>query len=619
MCGIAGFFSANQVYNSQHLLQMTNCLSHRGPDAEGGFLSNDGRMGLGHRRLSILDLSEAANQPMHSACGRYAIVFNGEVYNYREIARELTIKNPDIRFSTTSDTEVVLRAFIENGPGSFAELNGMFAFAIYDKQEGRLILARDHVGIKPLFYYWDKNSFIFSSELKSFRRLQGLKLQTDKTAIPYFLHLGYIPEPKTIYKDVFKFPAGHYLEIASHQDSLNIRPFWTIDEKIETDVLRDENQAKDKLRELLFDSVEKQLISDVPIGTFLSGGIDSSIVTAIASKVSSARVKTFNIGFEENKFDESGFAASVSKHLNTEHYTSKVREKDVLELVPELMNVYDEPFADSSAFPTMLVSKLARQHVTVALSGDGGDELFLGYGMYNWARRLNNPLLKLFRAPVRTGLSLMSERYKRVAGVLDYSRSAYLKSHIFSQEQKFFSEKELAGLLQQEFDFAGLNASLQADRGLNPYEQQSFWDLTHYLKDDLLVKVDRASMKYSLESRVPLLDFRIVEFALNLDAGLKNRQGISKYLLKQILYELVPKEIFDRPKRGFAIPLHKWLRGDLKFLMDKYASKEIIETYGIVNSEQVAHVKRRYLAGESYLYNRLWAIILLHWWLEEIA
>lgn len=619
MCGISGFFSAKNKLDKEDLLQMTSCLKHRGPDAGGLFISEDEQTGLGHRRLSILDLSDAANQPMYSSCGRYVIVFNGEVYNFREIAAFLKQQNPSLQLNTTSDTEVVLQAFIQNGSSVFSELNGMFAFAIYDKEQRKLTLCRDHIGIKPLFYYWDGESFVFASELKAFAALKQLKKEVNEQAIGQFLHLGYIPEPLTIYRKIYKFPSGHFLEIGPHDVSLQIRPFWKVEDKIEATVLKDESLAKNELRKLLFDAVEKQLVSDVPIGTFLSGGIDSSVVTAIASKVSPGRVKTFNIGFEEGLFDESGYATSVAKHLNTEHYTAKVKEKDILELVPELLNVYDEPFADSSAFPTMLVSQLARQHVTVALSGDGGDELFLGYGMYTWAKRLNNPLLKLFRKPVKSGLSMMNERYKRVAGVIDYTKPAHLKSHIFSQEQKFFSEKELARLLciEKKPDYSGLNKILDAGRSLNAYEHQSFWDLTHYLKDDLLVKVDRASMKYSLESRVPLLDFRLIEFALNLDTGLKNRQGVSKYLLKEILYELVPRAIFDRPKRGFAIPLHKWLRGDLRFLMDKYTAREIIETYAIVKYEQVASLKKRYLSGENYLYNRVWAIILLHWWLEE--
>jgi asparagine synthase (glutamine-hydrolysing) len=619
MCGISGFFSAKNKFAKEDLLQMTACLRHRGPDADGLFMDEAGQTGLGHRRLSILDLSDAANQPMYSSNGRYVIVFNGEVYNYREVAAGLKQEDPSLQLNTTSDTEVVLQAFIQKGPSIFSELNGMFAFAIYDQQQRKLTIARDHIGIKPLFYYWDGESFVFASELKALRGLKQLKTKVNEQAVSQFLHLGYIPEPLTIYQNVYKFPSGHFLEIGLHDASLQIRPFWKVEDKIEATILKDESLAKNELRKLLFDAVEKQLVSDVPIGTFLSGGIDSSLVTAIASRVSPGRIKTFNIGFEEGLFDESGYATSVAKHLNTEHYTAKVKEKDILELVPELLNVYDEPFADSSAFPTMLVSQLARQHVTVALSGDGGDELFLGYGMYTWAKRLNNPLLKLFRKPVKSGLSVMNERYKRVAGVIDYTKPAHLKSHIFSQEQKFFSERELAGLLRIEErpDYTGLNRALIGGRSLNAYEQQSFWDLTHYLKDDLLVKVDRASMKYSLESRVPLLDFRLIEFALNLDAGLKHRQGASKYLLKEILYELVPKAIFDRPKRGFAIPLHKWLKGELRFLMDKYTSKEIIETYAIVNYQQVASLKERYLSGENYLYNRVWAIILLHWWLEE--
>ena len=375
---------------------------------------------------------------------------------------------------------------------------------------------------------------------------------------------------------------------------------------------------------MLGDSVKKQLISDVPIGTFLSGGIDSSLVTAIAAKVSgsdkpdSHRVKTFSIAIDDGKYNESKFASQVSQYLKTEHHEFAVKEKEVMELVDKLIPAYDEPFADSSAFPTMMVSRLARKHVTVALSGDGGDELFHGYGMYQWAKRLANPLTPVIKAPLYAASKLMGNKYKRAGNLYDYADSENIATHVFSQEQYYFKENELPSLLvNTKFDFSFINAQLQLARELTAAEKQSLWDFNHYLKDDLLVKVDRASMQYGLESRVPLLDYRLVEFAYNVSPALKIRGGTMKYLLKQVLYDYVPKEIFDRPKWGFAIPLAKWLQTDLKYLLDKYTSQAMIEKYNVVNYDTVKKLRQQYQNGKDYLYNRLWLIIVLHWWLEE--
>lgn len=622
MCGIAGYISLTKGISANQLKQATTLMQHRGPDAEGFFFSADNKVGLAHRRLSILDLSNSANQPMFSADGRYCIVFNGEVYNFKDLKNQLPDKGGSLK--TTSDTEVILELFAQKGPSCFNTMNGMFAFAIYDNKENVVTLCRDHVGIKPLFYYADENNIVFASELKVIKQVLGDVLTINNNAIPYFLHLGFIPEPLTIYNNTYKFPAASFVQIQLLKKSFSniskdITAFWKLQDVIHSSVINDEATAKKQLNVLLQDAVQKQLISDVPIGTFLSGGIDSSIVTAVAAKISgSNKIKTFSIGIDEGKYNESKFAQQVANHLQTDHHAFRVKENEVVELVDTIIPAYDEPFADSSALPTMMVSRLAKKYVTVALSGDGGDELFHGYGMYEWANRLSNPIVPLLKAPFYAASALMSNKYRRAGNLFDYPCKENITTHIFSQEQYYFKEQELQSLLVNPvFNFTGINTPIAAARYFTPAERQSFWDFNHYLKDNLLVKVDRASMQYSLESRVPLLDYRLVEFAYNLAPELKIKNGIKKYLLKEVLYDYVPKEIFDRPKWGFSIPLAKWLKTDLKYLLDKYTAEETISKYNVVHFAVVQKMKMKYLEGTEYLFNRLWLIIVLHWWLEE--
>lgn len=618
MCGISGFISTK--LNKDDLFEITCKLSHRGPDADGYFYAhhNNYNIGLGHRRLSIIDLSEASNQPMQSHDGRYMMIFNGEVYNYQEIRQS---KFANTSWRSSGDGEVVLECFAKYGAQSFEWLNGMFALAIWDKEEKILTLARDHVGIKPLIYYLGEDEIIFGSELKAITSVKrGLDL--NREIIPAYLHVGYIPHPFTIYKEVRKLGAGSFAQVAFLENgniNYHEEPFWKLGDKIAERVVNDEERAKKQLDTLLRDSVQKQLISDVPIGTFLSGGTDSSLVTALATRVSNSRIKTFSIAVTDGKINEAPFAEAVAKHLGTEHHELPINQQQILEMVPDFMKVYDEPFTDSSAFPTMLVSKLAREHVTVVLSGDGGDELFWGYGYYEWARRLQSPLLKTAAPLFYAGSKMLGSRYKRIGMLFEKHKSAYDKSHNFSQNQYFFSEKELQGLLVNPgFDFTELNYDFHG-RKLGAVEQMSFWDFENYLKDDLLVKVDRASMFYSLETRVPLLDYRVVEFAANLAPNLKrNSKGVMKYLLKEVLYDYVPKDLLDRPKWGFSIPLVKWLKKDLKWLIDKFCSKDAIESAGLVRYEVVQRLIKLYQGGgHDYLYNRIWSLVVLHWFIHE--
>jgi len=474
---------------------------------------------------------------------------------------------------------------------------------------------RDRTGIKPLYYFWDEKTFAFASELKSLLQIQFVKnqLEIDSTAVNEYLHLGYIPEPHSIYKNIYKFPSGCYAHFSGKD--LTIKHYWNISEKISEHTIKNEQEAKKIIKEELISAVKSHMICDVPFGTFLSGGIDSSLVTAIAQSQSTQKIKTFSIGFKENKYDESAYARAVSKHLGTEHFEYFVTEKDAQNLIPELTDIYDEPFSDSSAIPTLLVSKMARKEVKMVLSGDGGDELFLGYGAYRWAERLNNPFVKAFRKPASLALKQLSNKYKRASFLFDYSDLSELKSHIFSQEQYLFSRNEIINILnpeiQQNFQLEENYNSCK--RALTPAEAQSLFDMNYYLKDDLLVKVDRASMRNSLEVRVPLLDYSVIEAVLNIDKNLKFKHNISKYLLKQILYDYVPSSYFNRQKQGFAIPLQQWLKKDLKYLADEYLSDDMIKRFNLFDLRQVQKLKNDfYKKNLDYLYNRLWLLICLN-------
>ncbi len=405
-------------------------------------------------------------------------------------------------------------------------------------------------------------------------------------------------------------------------DAPSFNYYWKLEEQLSRHTFTDEEEVKTTLTTLLEESVSKQLISDVPIGTFLSGGIDSSLITAIASKLKNGKIKTFSIGYEKNQYNEyneSQFAETVAKHIGTEHYSHTVKEEDILPILDEIINSYDEPYADSSAYPTMLVSKLAREQVTVALSGDGADELFMGYGMYNWSQRLGNPIVKTFSPVLYPITKVGSNKIKRAGLLLKYPKNeSHLKTHIFSQEQYYFSETELEEIMvQPTINLNTLNQAIQANRQLSNREKQSFWDISNYLVDDLLVKVDRASMLYSLESRVPFLDNNVVNYALNIDDSLKRKNGVNKYILKEVLYTYLPKNLFERPKWGFAVPIAKWLKTNLYFLIEKYLSKECIEKHNIIHFKKSDEIVKRFMKGEEYLYIRIWSMLLLHWWLEE--
>jgi asparagine synthase (glutamine-hydrolysing) len=608
MCGIAGFVS--KQYKEENLKSMTNALRHRGPDAEGFYFDENIGIALGHRRLSILDLSENGNQPFFSKDKRFITIYNGEVYNYRETALKYAI-NPQ----TSTDTEVIVERFAKDGEKSIADFNGMFALAIWDTIAEKLYLIRDRVGIKPLYYYFDGENFAFASEIKGLVQLP-IDKSLDYTAIANYLYLGFFPQEQSIFKHIKKLPAGCIGTL--EKNSFSIKSYWTLESGISQKSLKNEQEAKKQLKELLIASVQGQMISDVPLGTFLSGGIDSSLVTAIAQHISTQPIKTFSIGFKEAKFNEANYARSVAQYLKTDHHEFILSKDDALDKIQDLLDVYDEPLNDGSAVATLLVSEMARKHVTVTLSGDGGDELFLGYNTHTWAKRLDNPIVKTIKYPLSIALKLTgNKRLQNASEVLNYTNSARIKSHVFSQYQYLFSEKALNNLLLENEGVDFEENTPKTQRALSKKEGQAFFDFSHYLKDGLLVKVDRASMFYGLETRVPLLDHNIVEFAFNLDESLKYKSGEAKYLLKQVLYDFIPASYFNRPKQGFSIPLEYWLKTDLRYLIEEYLSEESVRAINICRYDAVKSLKEAYLNGNNYDFKRLWGLILLHKWLHE--
>lgn len=612
MCGITGIVNRRAKVKLDHLTEMTGLIAHRGADAQGVYLNEDKTCGFGHRRLSILDLSESANQPIHSKCSNFSIVYNGELYNFKALRK--TLEEEGVKFFTASDTEVVLQAFIAWGPKCVERFNGMFAFAVWNNKTEELFLFRDRLGIKPLYYAWDEQTLYFASELKAIAPFIDQK-NWDELAIQHYFRLGYIPAPLTIYKAVKKLEEGAYIHF--EKADFSIKKYWILEEKVDKKTLKDENDAKTQYHELLKSSVEMRLQSDVPFGVFLSGGIDSSTVAAVAQSISEEPISTFSIGFEEASFDESQYAKKIADHLGTNHHEFRLSHKDLQGLITEIPHWYDEPFADASALPTYLVSKMASEKVKMVLTGDGGDEQFMGYGMYTWADRLTT--LKTLRWFLKKGLSVSSNmNHKRASQYFDFKEDEHLPSHIFSVDQGLYSAKQL----RHNFAFSEEYSPLllgKMKRSLLVSENQSFYDLKCYLPGDLLTKVDRATMQNGLEARVPLLDHRLVEFTLNLDEKLKRKNGESKYLLKQVLYDYVPASFFDRPKWGFGIPLNLWLSNELKPLLDQYVNEEALSKHAFYIVDEILELKKEYLGGKTYLFNQLWLVIMFNMWSESIT
>lgn len=601
MCGIAGLIDktvfASEVERTCR--RMTDAIAHRGPDDSdiwGG--SNDG-ISLGHRRLSVIDLSPLGRQPMLSSCQRYVVVYNGEIYNYPVLRRELEALGR--RFRGNSDTEVILEGAAAWGISAMVQkLRGMFAIALWDRETRSLTLIRDRLGIKPLYWGWISQRFVFASELKAI--MQAGALEVDDGVFNDYLCWGYVPAPRSIYKNISKLMPGQMITVNTHGEMSEER-YWLAEtaarEGIANRAALDDTAATDQLEALLKDSIAEHSMADVPLGAFLSGGVDSSTVVALMQKQSGQKVKTFTIGFDAPGFNEAGHAKAVAAHLGTEHTEMIVTAQEALDAIPHLPHWYDEPFADSSQIPTLLVSAITHQHVTVALSGDGGDELFAGYERYHRTLALRKALLlpqPLRKIMCKLVSILPHDRLKKLSVLLSQSREP---DDIFLHLVQLWPE------LGCSYDWPDFGTLL---------DKMQLTDLTTYLPDDILTKVDRASMAVALEARVPLLDHRVVEFAWLLPQNMKMRDGTSKWLLREVLYRHVPRELIDRPKQGFAVPLAVWLRGPLRDWAEELLKPDSLSG---LDAEAVLRKWNEHKSGRRNWQHQLWAVLMLQAWRQQ--
>ncbi|MBB5066455.1 asparagine synthase (glutamine-hydrolyzing) [Granulicella mallensis] len=642
MCGISGFLDLNHATPAPELrritMRMTDTLRHRGPNDAGVWADEGAGIALGMRRLAILDLSPAGHQPMESASGRYMLVFNGEIYNYQDLRNELSHA---YSFRGSSDTEVMLAAFEQWGiESSVSRFNGMFAFALWDRQGRNLTLGRDRFGEKPLYYARMGSHFIFGSELKALRAHPQFAGEVDVDAAALFLRYSCVPAPYSIYKHTSKLPAATLLKVSADDFASTPQPYWSlrsvVDEAVSHPFYGSEHEAVEQLDSILRDAVRIRMHSDVPLGAFLSGGIDSSIIVSLMQAQSRTRVKTFTIGSHDKEFDEARDAAKVAAHLGTEHTELYVTAEKAMSVIPMLPRFYDEPFADSSQIPTLLVSQLAKEHVTVSLSGDGGDELFGGYTRHIWGDTLDRlhrvPLfLRRFGAAgIRTippeGWDSLSQMSWPVAPARWRQRIPGHKLHklaslLESRSVHSLYEKLSSHWLDTEKILPG--ASFISFSEDNPpslrhsAENLMYLDAIGYLPDDILVKLDRATMAVSLEGRVPFLDHRVAEFAWRLPLSMKIRQRQGKWILRQVLYRYVPREMVDRPKSGFGIPLAAWLRGPLRDWAESLLDERRLRQEGFFNPAPILKMWQEHLSGKQNWEYHLWDVLMFQGWLEE--
>ena len=631
MCGICGYLS-KRIITERELSVMNDTMKERGPDDSGTQLWElpGGRtLGMAQRRLSILDLSELGHQPMSTPDGRLSLVYNGEIYNYRELREEL----PEYSFRSNCDTEVILAAYLKWGIRCVERFNGMFAFALYDRESGELFLARDRMGQKPLYYWKSGDQLVFASVLAPIMKCPGFQGKIRKEVLPRFLFQEYINAPETILEDVFKVEPGTVLTWHAASSRMTSYRYWDVSERYEamqSEPVSDFGEAKEQLKELLRSAVRRRMIADVPLGSFLSGGYDSSLISAIAQEqLGSTPLQTFSIGFEEKDYDESPYAAAIAEYLGTDHTQRIIGEQDLLELVSDLPKFFDEPMSDSSQIPTMLVSKLAREKVTVALSGDAGDEFFCGYGIYDLVRKaqaldgIGRLAHGIGQLPLGHGKKL-EDCYPFRAQVISANRNPKTRTQFGAG-----SYVELAGRLVQRSEGDPLLPVNYETEDRYPSENwqitRMLLDMDTYLPGDILAKVDRASMKYSLENRCPFLDPEVMLYSYRLDHDLKyhrEKSGWSKkYILKQLAGDYIPRELLERPKKGFSVPLGKWLSGPLREQLLTYGNAQFLKEQGIFNPEEVTQLIAKFLSegdkgagtGQNYS-GLLWSFFVFQQW-----
>ena len=664
MCGIVGLLCANSNRSDDRetvVRRMTRSLLHRGPDDEGCWVEDE--VALGHRRLSILDLSEAGAQPMHSVCGRYVIAFNGEIYNHLEMRRDLEKVGASTTWQGHSDTETLLACIMHWGlDETLQRAKGMFALALWDRSNKQLSLARDRMGEKPLYWGWAGHALVFGSEPKALRAHPDCPRDVCREALAQYLRFMYVPAPRSIHPGLYKLEPGAILTVdgappstppekpirpGGHHGSISIRRYWDLNAEI---VAGAQNQIEDKgdavaaLGEVLGKAVQRQMISDVPLGAFLSGGVDSSAIVALMQAQSARPVQTFTIGFDEATFDESPYAAAVASHLGTAHTKLRVTDKDARDVIPHLPDLYDEPFADSSQIPTHLVCRAARQHVTVALSGDGGDELFGGYNRYFWGPKIWDRFA-LLPHPLRQGLGKVirsvplsvwdaaGSKYNRLrSGSTGISKLGDKAHRLGDHLRTVRTTDDLYRSLVSEWSLeAGIMLSISKDptsqlddplpeNGVDdPAMLMMVQDMRSYLPDDILCKVDRAAMGVSLETRTPFLDPDVIALAARLPMAAKIRDGQGKWALRQVLYQHVPQEMIERPKAGFSIPIGIWLRGPLRDWAEELLSHEHLAKDGFFDPEIIRQTWAEHLSGRRDWTARLWAILMFQAWYAQWA
>ncbi len=646
MCGIAGFIhrsgSKDQLIAKGE--KMIASLQHRGPDSGDTWFNENSGVLLGHRRLSIQDLSPSGHQPMTSSSGRYCITYNGEIYNFRELRDELS--QSGFHFKGGSDTEVLLAA-IENWglKAAASKFVGMFAFALWDFEEKCLFLCRDRLGEKPLYFGWLPDAFYFASELKAIEAVvDKTNLSIDVTALGKFLQYGYISAPLSIYTGIYKLYPGTIITIGNHRESsfspwpeksdYSPQTYWSAEEAYQqgsSQLINNEADALDELRNVLERNIKRQLIADVDVGVFLSGGIDSSLVTAIAQDLSHNPVRSFTIGFEAQEYDESIYAERIAKHLGTDHTTIRVSASDAKSIIPSISSIYDEPFADSSQIPAFLVAKLAKQHVTVCLSGDGGDELFAGYNRYIWANQIWNTVRHIPSLARKVGADMISLLAPALAAV-GQKRSQFKNIDLKLQK--------LSGFLRQKTLYGGYDYLLSSWQPselkgmLKGYNRTSsgfnfntskmqfidyvmLCDQVGYLEGDNLTKVDRASMAVGLETRLPLLSHEVQELAWRIPLDMKVRNTSSKWLLKELLASYMPRDMFERPKMGFSVPVAQWLRGDLREWGEDILASRGASVDGLIDTNKVNAIWSQHVTGKADHSSKLWAVLMVAMWKNE--
>jgi asparagine synthase (glutamine-hydrolysing) len=631
MCGIAGFIDFRKRSTEQTLSGMSCAVSHRGPDGQGAYFTEtkDAAVGLGHRRLSIIDLSHAADQPMHY--DGLHLIFNGEIYNYNEIREELISLGH--QFQTHSDTEVILHAWREWGEKAIARWHGMFAIALFEEKKNELICIRDRAGVKPFYYYWKDDVFLFGSELKSLLAHPAFKKEIDKNAVASFLQYGYVSHPHCIYKNTYKLQPGYFLQLKLDSKAITATQYWNVYDYYNKPKLKiDLPEAIDETEKILQKAFQYRMVADVPVGVFLSGGYDSSCVTALLQKNATENIKTFTIGTTDNKLDEAPYAKQIADHLGTDHTEYYCSPKEALNIIPELPYYYDEPFADSSAIPTILVSRMARKKVTVALSADAGDEIFAGYNRYDYISRYGKKIGAI-PAPVRKMAvaameNISSEkipylrhhqnfhsRYDKLKNLLADPSPAELLKNL----SQVFNKKEIDRLFNAPVSELPIgHSSKELVNGYDdPLAYMMAIDYQTYMVDDILQKVDRATMSVSLEGREPFLDQAIIEWAAKLPSEYKYYNGQKKYILRQIVHKYIPQQIMERPKMGFGIPVENWLSNELKELVEEYLSEESLKAHGLFNIQVVRKTVKDFFNGRKEKHLKIWYLLMFQMWYKQ--